>query len=102
MRIYELALVLKPSLSAVQRKKIVTTIKNSLKPAHNVSVASGELKLKDEKEIGERPLTYKIKKENIGYYMDLVFEGEAVIPVNFEKKMLTDENVLRHLLIRRK
>jgi len=92
MRIYELALVLKPSLSAIQRKKVVSIIKSSLK----------ELKLIEEKEIGERPLNYKIKKETIGYYMDFVFEGDSPVSLDFEKKLLNDENVLRHLLVRRK
>jgi len=91
MRIYELALVLKPSLSAIQRKKVVSVIKNGLKG----------LKLTEEKEIGERPLNYKIKKETSGYYMDFVFEAETSVPLDFEKKMLTNENVLRHLLLRK-
>jgi len=92
MRIYELALVLKPSLSVIERKKIKSEIKNILKG----------LKLTEEKEIGEKQLNYKIKKETMGYYIDLEFEGETPVPSDFERKLLIDENVLRHLLIRRK
>lgn len=91
MRIYELALVLKPSLTGVNRKKIVDLIKLALK----------ELKITEEKEVGEKQLTYKIKKETSGYFMDFVFEGEN-IPSDFEKKLINNENVLRHLLIRKK
>lgn len=91
MRIYELALVLVPSLSQIQRKKVVDAIKNYLKG----------LKVTKEEEIGEKTLSYKIKKEDTGYYMDFLFEGDS-LPVDFERKLLTNEDVLRHLLIRRK
>lgn len=92
MRIYELALVLKSSLSQAQRKKVVDTIKNSLK----------DLKAIKETEIGEKQLAYKIKKEDTGYYMDFLFEGENSVPLDFEKKLFANEDVLRHLLIRKK
>lgn len=91
MRIYELALVLKSSLSQVKRKKAVDTIKSLLK----------DLKITKEEDVGEKQLSYKIKKENTGYYLDFLFEGES-IPMDFEKKLLANEDVLRHLLIRRK
>lgn len=91
MRIYELALVLKQSLTSTQRKKIVDSIKDWLKG----------LKFTKSDEIGEKPLNYKIKKEDTGFYMDLEFEGEN-IPSDLEKKLLVNENVLRHLLIRKK
>lgn len=91
MRIYELALVLKSSLSQVKRKKAVDTVKNYLKG----------LKITKEEEVGEKTLSYKIKKEKTGYYLDFLFEGES-IPMDFEKKLLTNEDVLRHLLIRKK
>lgn len=91
MRSYELAMVLKTSLSAAQRKKAVDIVKKQLK----------DLKVTKETEIGEKQLAYKIKKEDTGYYMDFLFEGES-IPMDFERKLLVDENVLRHLLLRKK
>lgn len=92
MRSYELAIVLKTSLSAAQRKKAVDIIKKQLK----------DLKVTKETEVGEKQLCYKIKKEETGYYMDFLFEGEGVIPQDFARKLLVDENALRHLLIRKK
>ena len=91
MRSYELVLVLKPSLTGVVRKKVLDAIKDDLKV----------LKLKEEKEIGEKTLSYKIKKETKGYFLDLWFESESV-PEGFEKKLLNNDRVLRHLLIRKK
>lgn len=92
MRAYILALVIKPSLLGAQRKKIVDTIKNILKG----------LKITKENEIGEKQLSYKIKKETSGYYMELEFEGEGIVPQDFEKKLLENDNILRHLLLRKK
>lgn len=91
MRSYELVMVLKSSLSEAQRKKIISTIKDWLK----------NFKIVKEEELGEKPLSYKIKKESTGFYMNFLFEGET-IPLDFEKRLLTNEDVLRHLLLRKK
>lgn len=91
MRSYELALVLKTSLSESQQKKILDSIKSLLK----------NVKMIKEDVLGQKPLTYPIKKEIAGVYIDWSFEMES-IPSDFEKKLLVNENVLRHLLIRRK
>ncbi len=91
MRSYELVLVLKTSLSESQQKKIIDSIKSLLKP----------VKMIKEDLLGQKPLSYPIKKEIAGVYIDWSFEMET-IPSDFEKKLLVNENVLRHLLIRRK
>ncbi|MBI4096514.1 MAG: 30S ribosomal protein S6 [Candidatus Levybacteria bacterium] len=90
MRSYELILVIKPSLTDVLRKKLITGVKTLLK----------DLKIVKENEAGLRPLAYKIKKENNGFYFDFILEGEN-IPADFEKKLLENDNILRHLLLRR-
>jgi len=90
MRVYEFALVLKSSPLGKQ-KKIVDEIKNYLKG----------LKITKEEEVGKKTLSYKIKREDSGYYMNFLFEGDS-IPVDFEKKLLANEGVLRHLLLRKK
>lgn len=91
MRAYELVLVLKTSLSETQQKKIIDSIKSLLKP----------VKIIKEDLLGQKPLSYPIKKEIAGVYIDWSFEMES-IPSDFEKKLFANENVLRHLLIRRK
>ena len=90
MRLYELVLVLRPVPEAT-RKKILETIKSYLKGVKFVS----------EKEWGSKALKYKIKKELTGFYYDFELEAE-VIPGDFEKKLFNHENVLRHLVIRKK
>ncbi len=91
MRSYELVLITKPSLSQAVSKKLITQIKKLLKEK--------DLKITDEKEIGEKPLAYKIKKEAKGFYWNFFLEGEK-IPDNFEKKLGEYDNILRHLVIR--
>lgn len=92
MRVYELILVLKTSLSEANRKKLLETIKSFLP----------ELKIVKEDEWGQKPLAYSIKKEIAGYYLNWVFELESELPKDFEKKLITNDNVLRHLLLRKK
>jgi len=91
MRAYELILVTKASLTDALRKKLIIGVKALLK----------DLKIVKENEIGQKALAYKIKKETNGFYWDLVLEGENV-PVDFEKKLLENDNILRHLFLRTK
>lgn len=91
MRSYELILVTKSSLSDALRKKLITSVKSLLK----------DLKITKENEVGVKSLAYKIEKETAGFYFDFVLEGENV-PQDFEKKLLENDNILRHLLLRTK
>lgn len=91
MRSYELVLVTKTSLSDALRKKLIASVKLLLK----------DLKIVKENEVGLKSLAYKIKKETSGFYWDFGLQGEK-IPADFEKKLLENENILRHLLLRTK
>ncbi len=85
-------MVLKTSLSETQQKKLTDTIKGWL----------GSVKIAKAQEWGQKPLSYSIKKEIAGVYLDWSLEADESIPQDFEKKLLANEDVLRHLLIRRK
>ena len=50
--------------------------------------------------MGQKPLAYTIKKELAGFYHKMQVEGEKAIPVDFEKRLLRNESILRHLVIR--
>lgn len=91
MRNYELALVLRPSLTEVQRKKVLETIKGWLKDS----------KVVKEEEWGQKPLTYPIKRETSGFYIYLNLETND-IPEDVEKRFTTNDNILRHLMLRTK
>lgn len=92
MRIYELALVFRPSLTEVQRKKFIDSIKGWLK----------DIKITKEDHAGLKALTYKIKHEASGFFSFLSLEAKDSIPVDFEKRILGVEDIIRHLLIRKK
>ena len=91
MRNYQLVLVLKPSLSDAQRKKVLDGVKDALK----------EVKVAKEEEWGQKQLAYNIKKEAAGFYLNLMLEAKSAFPLDFEKKLMTNEDVLRHLLLRK-
>jgi len=43
-----------------------------------------------------------IKREIAGYYLDWFFELKGELPKDFEKRLITNDNILRHLLLRKK
>ncbi len=90
MKNYQLVLVLKSSLSEGNRKKFVETVKTWLKDA----------KFTKEEEWGEKVLSYPIKRENSGFYLNFLFDLKDEFSKDFEKRLTTNENILRHLLLR--
>lgn len=91
MRLYELVVILRNTLSEDKRKKLIELIKSWLK----------EAKITKENAWGQKTLAYSIKREKTGFYHFMSFEGEN-IPLDFEKRLLGQEDVIRHLLLRRK
>ena len=91
MRSYELVLVLRPSTTGVKQKKLIDTVKGWLK----------DFKVGTAEEKGEKTLAYKINRETKGLYFDMILEGE-VIPMDFEKKLFELDEVLTHLMLRKK
>lgn len=95
MRLYELVLVLRPSLKEADRKKFLATVKEWLKG----------VKVK-ENDLGQKPLAYTIKKEVAGHYYQLMLEGDpstgSGLDKDFETRLVRSEHVLRHLMLRTK
>jgi len=94
-----LVVVLRPSLKDAERKKLIEGIKTMLKG----------MKVVKEEEWGQKPLAYTIKKEAAGIYFLFKLEAavkedgaEETIPAGFEQRLLTNDNILRHLLLRTK
>jgi small subunit ribosomal protein S6 len=92
MRKYELVIVVRPSVKEADKKKLVETIKDWLK----------DFKITKEDDWGQKPLAYVIKKEVAGYYSLVQFEGEAGIEKEFEQRLLRNNDIIRHLLLRTK
>ena len=91
MRTYDVALVLKTTLSEADRKKVLQSVKDILKGT----------KIAKEDDWGEKALAYQIKRQTTGAYFVLSVEGES-IPSDFEKKLFANENIIRHLVVRTK
>lgn len=91
MRTYELVIVVKPSLSEPERGKLLDTVKSWLK----------EVKVTKEEDWGSKALAYRIGQDLTGHYFDLHLEADAIAG-DFERRLLENDNVLRHLLIRTK
>ncbi len=91
MRNYELILVLRPSLKEADKKKVLDSVKGWL----------GELKIVKDQDLGTKTLSYPIKKETTGIYLSFDLEGENV-PSDLEKRILGNDNIIRHLLLRTK
>ena len=92
MRTYELVLVLRPSLKEADRKKLLGTVKEWL---------GKEVKVAKENDWGQKALAYPIKKEEAGYYYMWELEGET-FPDGFETRLIQNDSVIRHLLLRTK
>lgn len=90
MRTYELVVVLQP-VDEKERKKAISAVKSLL----------GDVKVTSEKEWGSKALKYAINKQLTGYYYDFELEGNS-LPADLEKKLFHLDNVLRHLVVRKK
>ena len=64
-------------------------------------IADNKGKVLEFKELGEKKLAYPIKKEISGYYYVMQVEGTHECVSEFDRKALLNENVLRHLTIRK-
>ena len=91
MRLYDLVVVLKSSLTDKDKEKLLASLKEWM----------GKVKIVKEESWGQKPLAYKIKKELSGIYHKFELETEQ-IPADFEKRLNTHEDILRHLLLRKK
>lgn len=92
MRTYDFVAVLRPSLTADKRKKTLDAVISWLK----------DVKVSSQEEMGQKQLSYPIKKETTGFYIKFSLETEGSIPTDFEKKLFAQDDVLRHLVVRTK
>jgi small subunit ribosomal protein S6 len=64
-------------------------------------ITKGKGKVIEFKEMGKRKLAYPIKKELTGTYFVMSVEANHETIKEFERKVLINENVLRHLVIKK-
>jgi ribosomal protein S6 len=90
MRNYQLVLILRPTLSEVEQKKVLTDVKALLK----------DTKFIKEENQGKKQLAYTIKRETSGIYFNFLLEAKDNFPVAFEKKLVANDSILRYLLLK--
>lgn len=90
MRNYQLVLVLRKSLTEANRKKLLETVKEWLKG----------VKFTKEEEWGEKPLAYTIAREQSAYFVNYLFEAKESLEKDLNKRLITNDDIIRHLLLR--
>ena len=93
MNKYEIMFIVKPDLEE-------TSINNEAKNLKKV-LTNLEAKIVEEKAMGQRELAYEIKKYRNGYYFLFVVEGSHEAVKEFDRLAGINENILRHLIIRK-
>ncbi|HSD98160.1 MAG TPA: 30S ribosomal protein S6 [Patescibacteria group bacterium] len=89
MRSYQIVFVVKTGSDA-ERKKSVSFVTDLLKGT----------KITKEEDLGSKALAYKIKHEQSGHFYELTVEAET-LPAGFERKLMENDNLLRHLVLRK-
>lgn len=93
MNKYEIMFIVKPDLEETAIKSEAENLKKVL--------TNLEAKIVEEKVMGQRELAYEIKKYKNGYYFLFVVEGSHEAIKEFDRLAGINENILRHLIIRK-
>ena len=93
MNKYEIMFIVKPDLEETEIKKEADSLKKVL--------TNLEAKFVEEKAMGQRELAYEIKKYKNGYYFLFVVEASHEAVKEFDRLAGINENILRHLIIRK-
>ncbi len=93
MNKYEIMFIVKPDLEETAIKSEAENLKKVL--------TNLEAKIVEEKAMGQRELAYEIKKYKNGYYFLFVVEGSHEAIKEFDRLAGINENILRHLIIRK-
>lgn len=89
---YEIMFIVKATLEEDKIKKVADELQKLInnKPS----------KVIEFKEMGRKKLAYAIKKEVSGYYYVMTVEATHETIKEFDRKVLINENILRHLIIK--
>ena len=91
MKNYEVALIIKPSLTDSELKSFILNLEKFIQN-------DSKGKILEKEDWGRRKFSYRIKKEDMGYYYFLNFSLEAEALAKFDKKLRLDNNILRYII----
>ena len=92
MEKYEIMFIVKNTIEDELVKKTAESLKSI--------ITQGKGKIIEFKEMGKRKLAYPIKKELTGTYYVMKVEANHETIKEFDRKVLINENVLRHLILK--
>ena len=92
MKKYEIMFIVNPTLDEASIKNVALEVKN-------VITASGG-KITSEKDMGQKDLSYEIKKHKKGYYFLYVIEGDKEAVNAFNHISNVNENIIRSLVVK--
>jgi len=90
---YEIMFIVKSTIEEDQIKKTADNLQKI--------ITSGKGKIIEFKEMGKRKLAYPIKKELTGTYYVMTVEAKHETIKEFDRKVLINEDVLRHLILKK-
>lgn len=93
MNKYEIMFIVRPDMEEAEIKNTATEMKKVL--------TDNKAKVVDEKAIGQKELAYEINKVKTGYYYLIVVEASTKTIKEFDRVISLNENVLRHLIIKK-
>ncbi|MBR1416861.1 MAG: 30S ribosomal protein S6 [Bacilli bacterium] len=93
MNKYEMMFIVKSQTEEADVKKVADSIEKVAK--------DNGAKVSEFKELGLKKLAYPIKKEINGYYYLLTFEAPKEAIEELNRKTSINENVIRHLIVRK-
>ena len=93
MENYEIMFIVKNTIDDDANKKVADTLQEL--------ITKDKGKIIEFKEMGKRKLAYPIKKELTGTYYVMTVSCAHETIKEFDRKVLINENVLRHLIIKK-
>ena len=90
---YEIMFIVKNTIEDEAIKKVADSLQGL--------ITTDKGKIIEFKEMGKRKLAYPIKNELTGTYYVMIVEANHGTIKEFDRKILINENVLRHLIIKK-
>ena len=92
MNKYESIIIVNPKLNEKQQNEIENKYKKIINKNENVISIEN---------IGKKRLTYEVKKNKEGIYIEINFTSEASFIAELERQYKIDENVIKFIVIRK-
>ncbi|MCX6726063.1 MAG: 30S ribosomal protein S6 [Candidatus Shapirobacteria bacterium] len=93
MNDYELTLILDPDLTSEKQKNLLEKFKKLIE--------DGKGKLNNEEDWGKKEFAYPINKKKMGAYFLWEVKTSAVNIQQIDKKLKAEEDIMRHLIIKK-